>query len=202
MVKAIRIYFEGGGRFTWRTIKEGFGEFLDPLRQLARSRGLTWDLIAGGSRNDTFEKFRLGLEHHSKAFNVLLADSESRVELPCWKHLRRQDRWDVPDLPEDHCHLMVQTMEAWLVADPDTLARYYGQGFRRKALPDRSDVEAIPKDQLLHSLERATVGTQKGRYTKIRHCSDLLRLLNQDRVRLRAHHCDLFFKTLEARLRE
>ena len=97
---------------------------------------------------------------------------------------------------------MVQMVEAWLVADPDALAEYYGQGFRRNALPRRDDVEAIPKDQLLQSLGRATADTKKKGYAKIRHCADLLGLLNQDRVRQRAHHCDLLFKTLEARLRE
>ena len=95
---------------------------------------------------------------------------------------------------------MVQTVEAWLVADPEALAGYYGQRFRRNALPKRDDVEAIPKDQLYGSLERATAETQKGSYHKIRHCADLLGLLNRDRVRQRARHCDLLFRTLEARI--
>jgi hypothetical protein len=202
VVKAIRIYVEGGGRSSWRTIKDGFGKFLDPLRQMARSRGLNWNLVVGGSRNDTFEKFRMGLRSHPKAFNLLLVDSESSVALPRWEHLRRQDRWDVPHLSEDQCHLMVQMVEAWLVADPDALADYYGQGFRRGALPSRKDVEDIPKGQLLRSLNRATMDTKKGRYDKIRHCADLLGLLDPDRVRQRAHHCDLLFKTLESRIRE
>jgi hypothetical protein len=96
---------------------------------------------------------------------------------------------------------MVQMVEAWLIADPDALAEYYGRGFRRGALPKRGDVERIPKDELLNTLVHATAKTQKGRYAKIRHCADLLGLLNQDRVRQRAHHCDLLFTTLTARIR-
>ncbi len=96
---------------------------------------------------------------------------------------------------------MAQAMEAWLIADPDTLSDYYGQGFHRNALPRRVDVEAVPKDQLARSLDRATTGTQKGKYAKIRHCADLLGLLNRDRVRQRARHCDLLFTSLEARIR-
>ena len=97
---------------------------------------------------------------------------------------------------------MVQTVEAWLVADPEALVDYYGKGFHRNALPKRDDVEAVPKDQLFQSLNRATAKTQKGQYAKIRHCADLLALLNPDRVRKRARHCDLLFTTLEARIRE
>jgi hypothetical protein len=96
---------------------------------------------------------------------------------------------------------MVQTVEAWLIADADALAGFYGQGFQRSALPRRQNVEAIPKDDLASSLERATEHTQKGCYHKIRHCSDLLGRLNRELVRSRAHHCDLLFNTLEARIR-
>ncbi len=116
-------------------------------------------------------------------------------------HLKDRDGWE-SDLPDEHCHLMVQMVEAWLVADPDALAGYYGQRFHRNALPKRTDVEAIPKDQLLRSLDRATAGTTKGRYEKIYHCADLLARFDPDRVRQRARHCDLLFKTLESRIRE
>jgi len=169
--------------------------------KLARKRGIAWKVIPSGSRNDTFENFTQALGEHRHAFNVLLVDSEERVSLPRWEHLRRQDRWKVRNLTEDHCHLMVHTVEAWLVADPETLASYYGQGFLPGSLPKRLDVEAIAKDDLIRALDRATSRTQKGRYHKISHCADLLGLLDQNRVRSRAHHCDLLFTTLEARIR-
>jgi uncharacterized protein DUF4276 len=98
--------------------------------------------------------------------------------------------------------LYVQAVEAWLVADPDVLAAYYGQRFHRKALPASSDVEAVPKEDLLQKLKQATAKTQKKTYAKIRHCADLLGLLNRDRVRQRAHHCDLLFRTLDKRIRD
>jgi hypothetical protein len=95
---------------------------------------------------------------------------------------------------------MVCTVEAWLIADPDALAEYYGKGFRRGALPKHDDIEAVPKEQLYQSLDRATAETQKGKYKKIQHCADLLGRLNPDRVRRRASHCDLLFKTLESQI--
>jgi hypothetical protein len=203
VVSEIRIYAEGGGRDNGsrRSIREGLNEFFSPLVKLARTHRIAWKVIPCGSRNDAFENFTLALSEHSHAFNVLLVDSEERVSLPRWEHLRRQDHWKVGDLPEEHCHFMVRTIEAWLVADPETLVAFYGQGFLLGSLPKRQDVEAIPKDDLIRALDRATSRTQKGRYHKISHCADLLGLLDQNRVRSRAHHCDLLFTTLEARIR-
>jgi hypothetical protein len=62
-------------------------------------------------------------------------------------------------------------------------------------------VEAVAKEDLIRALDRATARTQKGRYHKISHCAELLGLLDRNRVRARARHCDLLFTTLEARIR-
>lgn len=202
MVREVRIYIEGGGdrSDTRAAIREGFSRFLDPLRQLARTRGLRWAITVCGSRNEAFRNFSTALETYPDAFLVLLVDSEAPVMGGPWEHLQGQDGWSSGDIRDEQCHLMVQTIEAWLVADREALARYYGQDFRSKALPKHDDVEAIPKDQLYASLKRATADTKKGSYHKIHHCADLLGLLNRDRVRQRAHHCDLLFRTLEAHI--
>jgi uncharacterized protein DUF4276 len=204
MVNEIRVYVEGGGDHsdTKAAIREGFSAFLDPLRQHARKRQIQWSVTACGSRNAAFDAFRSALETHPNAFLVLLVDSEAPVVEGPWRHLQKRDRWDAGGLPDEHCHLMVQTVEAWLLADPEALTAYYGQGFRRNVLPKRDDIEEVPKEQLLKILDRATEKTRKGGYAKIRHCADLLARLNSDRVRQRARHCDLLFNTLEARIRE
>lgn len=201
MVREVRIYIEGGGKSdTKAAIREGFSNFLQPLCDLARKRGIRWSITACGSRSSAFETFKTALETYSDAFLVLLVDSEVPVVGGHWKHLQETDGWKSGKLPDDHCHLMVQTVEAWLIADPEALTRYYGQHFRRNVLPEQTDVETIPKEQLLEKLKRATEKTQKGPYAKIRHCADLLGRLNRDRVRQRASHCDLLFQTLEARI--
>lgn len=99
-------------------------------------------------------------------------------------------------MPEQ-CHLIVQMVEAWLVADPKSLSEYYGSGFHANSLPAREDVEAIEKRDLLSGLERATQKTQKGRYHKIHHGPALLARVRPDVVRRRAKHCDRLFVTLE-----
>ncbi|MFL6196428.1 MAG: DUF4276 family protein [Thermoanaerobaculia bacterium] len=200
----IRIYVEGGGDRgdTRAAIRTGFNKFLEPLRGLAQEQRIRWNVTACGSRQSAYRDFQTALRSHPDAFIVLLVDSEAPVVGGRWEHLRnREDGWDDHGgLSDDHCHLMVQTVEAWLVADPDALARFYGQNFQKGSLPRRDDVEEIPKADLESSLGRATERTQKGRYHKIRHCSDLLGLLDPRRVRSRARHCELLFATLEARM--
>ena len=98
------------------------------------------------------------------------------------------------------CHLMVQVMEAWLVADLDVLQDYYGQGFRANHIPKHDDIEAVPKDNVLAGLRAATAHTQKGAYRKIRHGADLLAKITPAKVRERAPHCERLFNALSEAL--
>lgn len=200
----IRIYVEGGGdgADTKAAIRRGFGELFSALRQSARDRGIGWHVIACGSRQAAFRNFKTALATHLNAFNLLLIDAESRVERDPWQHLRAHDGWEPPLQDDRRCHLMAQVVEAWLVADGETLARYYGQGFLTNALPRHRDVEAVEKQRVLDSLDRATRGTQKGKYRKIAHCSDLLARIDPDRVQARAGHCSRLFRTLASLIDE
>jgi len=92
---------------------------------------------------------------------------------------------------------MVQAMEAWLIADIDTLKRFYGQGFKDNAIPKNRNVEMIEKDLLEPSLKAATRDTKsKGEYQKIQHASKLLEMLDVDKVRKASLECDRIFITL------
>ncbi len=67
---------------------------------------------------------------------------------------RGGDGWKKPENADDKdCHLMVQLMETWLIADRETLANYYGQGFNVNALSNRNEIELIPKDDNIKCLE-------------------------------------------------
>jgi hypothetical protein len=199
MVKEIRIYVEGGGKGSdsRAAVRTGFAGFLEPLRKIARERGIRWDIVACGSRRIAFEKFKTALDTHPNAYNVLLVDSEADVSKSPWSHLQNRDGWELSGAMDEQCHLMVQMVEAWLIADPERLAEYYGSGFRANALPARKDVEAIEKKDLDSGLERATQKTQKGRYHKIQHGPALLARIRPEVVRRRAKHCDRLFVTLE-----
>lgn len=113
-------------------------------------------------------------------------------------HLRDRpgDGWDLAGVLEDHIHLMVQAMEAWIVADPEALAEYYGRGFRKNALPARQNLEEEPKVDCADKLATATRPTQKGEYQKIRHAADLLARISSEKVRDRCPHAKIMFSTL------
>ncbi len=163
---------------------------------MAQSHKIRWKIIICGSRNNAFRDFKIALKAHPKAFNVLLVDAESRVNTTACEHLKQRDNWDVTAIEDEQCHLMVQTMEAWLIADIDTLKKFYGQGFKENSIPRNPNVEQIEKKQLEPILKAATRQTSKGEYHKIRHASKLLGLLNVDKVRVAASHCDRIFTVL------
>ncbi len=199
---AVRLYIEGGGddQNTKRKLKEGFGTFLKEIRDLCRQRGVHWDVILCGGRGSAYKDFCAALQAHPEALCLLLVDAEAPVtvaDLP-WKHLFQRDRWACPEQTTDmQCHLMAQVMESWFLADPDTLARYYGSEFKLNALPKENNVEKIAKTQVETCLKQATQHTKtKGEYHKIRHGAALLGLIRPALVKERAPHCRRLFDTL------
>jgi Domain of unknown function (DUF4276) len=116
------------------------------------------------------------------------------------EHLKSRHGWNLPDISADHYHLMVQMMEAWLVADRDALSRFYGQRFNANAIPRNSNVEQIGKQDLESALKEATRHTAKGEYHKIHHGPKILGQLDVSRVRKAATHCNRLFTTLEDRI--
>ena len=199
MVSGIRIYFEGGGdsKDTKIQMREGLSTFLKDLVSLARSRRIKWQIIVCGSRNDAYDSFKTALKAHSTAFNILLVDSEGPITQEPWQHLRDRDRWGLRRVNNTHCHLMVQAMEAWLIADVDALEKYYGQRFNKGAIPPNQDVEQISKRELERALKAATQKTKtKGAYHKTRHASELLARLDAKKVCNASKHCKRLFTTL------
>jgi hypothetical protein len=203
MVGAVRIYVEGGGDGKDRRalVRKGFRQFLSYVVDIARERQIKWDIIACGSRNSTVDDFRTALRKHPRAFNVLLVDAEDPVVFGVRQHLRNREGWDLTAVEDEQCHLMVQVVEAWLVADIEALHRYYGQGFNSNAIPKTVNVEEIDKPTLYSSLDAATRHTTKGKYHKILHGPEILGSLDVSKVRIRATHCERLLAMLEEKVR-
>ena len=199
MVKEIRIYLEGGGDggSGKASIRKGFNGFLQSLIDSARAQNIRWQIIACGGRDSTFKGFNLALQNHPNSFNVLLVDAENQVEQSPILHLQNRDGWEVKGMAENQCHLMVPTMEAWIIADLQALQNFYGNEFNSNPIPKASNIEVIDKSQIEKSLKTATLKTQKGEYHKIRHAPHILELLNVPLVRSKAMHCNRLFNTLE-----
>lgn len=194
----VRIYLEGGGdsSSTRTKLRQGMDAFRGVLKDLARGRAWGWRVVPGGGRRATYDAFMNAIATSPDAINVLLVDSEDPVTASPELHLGRRDGWQFPAVAVERIHLMAQCMEAWIVADPDALARYYGKGFRANSLPRRQDLEGEPKPDIERKLKAATRNTQKGEYQKIRHASGLLAKIDPGRVRTRCRHGERLFATL------
>ena len=182
-MSGVAIYMEGGGRGpdTRAALRRGMDALLAPVKQAARDKSLRWKLICCGPRDEALRSFRNAARNGEAAIVLLLVDAEGPVATtgPC-EHLHARDGWDMRGVDAQSVHLMVQTMEAWIVADAGALGRYYGQGFNAGALPRGGDLERVAKREVERSLRRATERTGKGRYRKIAHASDLLQRIDAD----------------------
>lgn len=204
MVSLIVIHIEGGGptRKTQTPLREGFAAFCRVLKELAEQRGVRWRFNLAGSRDQACQDFQRALQTHGDAWNVLLVDSESEVATEPRAHLQQRDGWDLSKAEESQIHLMAQCMEAWLVSDPEAMALYYGQRFNAGALPRRQNLEEESKARIYASLDSATRQTQKGVYAKIKHASELLKRVSQEKAKARCPHCRRFFDTVAGRINQ
>ena len=197
----IALYVEGGGDTAQQKaeLRQGFDGLLERAKSSARAKRLGWKLVCSGDRRAAYETFINAVRTNPDAINVLLVDSEDpiapetrdsgRDAAERVAHLRQRDGWDLSATRPERVHLMVQCMEAWIVADPGAVAVYYGQGFSPTVLPARPNLEEEPKPDVKDKLARATRGTQKGEYGKIKHASQLLQRIDPTRV---AHRCPRF----------
>ena len=96
---------------------------------------------------------------------------------------------------------MVQCMEAWFLADLQTLSRVFGNGFRPSALPRRADIEQIPKRDLLRGLDNAARDSRTRRgYKKGRDSFQLLEELDPEKVTAASPHAKRLVDVLKAKL--
>jgi len=199
MVREIRLYIEGGGNSDSRKeLRKGFSSFFRDLKAQAENARVSFSLILCGSKNSTYEDFTKALSDHPHAFVALLVDADRPVTQSPWEDLN----WDSCGTSDDHCHLMVQAMEAWFVADSAKLKDFYGRGFNDGPIPKDTDVERIEKRILKPCLNKATRKTSRKRYSETDHAPKLLALIDAAIVRRASRHCDRLFTTLAQQMGE
>ena len=185
----MKIYVEGGGDSAAlkSACREGFTSFFEKAGLI----GFMPRVVACGGRQDAFESYCTAVQSGDDA--VLLVDSEAPVHAqhqqrdPAtwqpWQHLKQRqcDGWDKPDeVADTDCHLMVQCMESWFLADRETLKKFFGQGFKERSLPAAGNaVEEVSKTQVYQSLANATKDCKtKAQYGKGEHSFKLLAAVN------------------------
>ena len=213
----MKLYVEGGGDATAlkTACREGFSKFLEK----AGFKGRMPRVVACGSRSDAFNSFCTAMRNREPA--LLLVDSEALVSdaaqpgdahqpadragwLP-WQHLqqRQGDGWQKPAGSDDwQCHLMVQCMESWLLADRQTLQTFFGQGFQVNQLPAAGNsIERVSKAQVYEALAKATRSCKsKSQYGKGEHSFKLLGLTDPHKVSEASPWAKRFIETLQTRI--
>lgn len=130
------VYVEGGGETNYlkRAVRRAFHDFLGQLNLRDQPR-----VHPSGSRNDAYDDFCQAVRERTRA--LLLVDSEGPIQPGSnpWVHVRERDGWRRPrGADKEDCHLMVQCMESWFLADRAFLSSFFGQGFQRSLFTRQS----------------------------------------------------------------
>ena len=192
MVKT-KVYVEGGGRKALdRQCRRAFNAF---FTKAGVSPGKV-EIEACGSRPEAYKTFSADSRKNLPTY--LLVDAEGPVTArSTWRHLKGSDKWERPaNATDDQCHLMVQVMESWFLADVETVESFFGKGFRRQALPQNPNIEDVPKRDVLNGLEQAAHGTGKGSYSKGKHSFEILAMLDPEKVKSASPHASRFIEAL------
>ena len=133
MVTEIRLYIEGdSGKHRHPTLREGFRDFLTDIVGIARQKKVGFRLIMAGSRQQACHDFITALRIYrgNGVYIALLVDSEGPLAGREPVDLLSNDccPYRIVAQPEQ-CHLMVECMESWFLADVLALQRYYGKKF-------------------------------------------------------------------------
>lgn len=174
------------------------------------------DFTFCGGRGNARKKFESELKANVPDQTcVLLVDSEAPFTCHARStdaesrkyHLsqRTGDEWRLTDVDPNVIHLMIECMETWILADPEALALFYGQGFPLESLPKRENLEHLSKQQVAEHLDQAIDRTKKAQenpkkrgYKKVDHGSKLLAAIDPLKVAKRCPHFAIFVGWLES----
>jgi hypothetical protein len=194
----VKVYAEGGGEGELLDVlfRQGWNEFF----KAAGLEGRMPRIVRGKGRTRTFDLFLTAVSNGGpNDLPLLLVDSEGPVKpgQTSWQHLKTRDNWDKPNgAADDQVFLMVEVMETWFIADKQMLAGYFGANFRANQIPAWPSLEAVPKKIIFETLDNATAGCGRKRYSKGKVSFELLRRLNPNAVEPSCPHAKALLERL------
>ncbi|MDX2043855.1 MAG: DUF4276 family protein [Acidobacteriota bacterium] len=208
MVK-VTIYVEGGGnsKELQTRCREGFRKLIEKTK-VARNPAI----VACGSREQTFKRFKTAASVADGELPLLLVDSEDPVKVTdenpdsteAWNHLKARDKWERPaGVANDQAQLMTTCMETWIMADQQALSVFFSQHLKTSALLPEQNLEARTRDEVQDKLVWATRDCGKDRsYAKGKRSFKALEHLNPETLKKHLPHFRRFISTLERHLKK
>lgn len=209
----MKLFVEGGGddNALKTECRRGFKSFIEKACPgMPQPR-----IVASGSRSAAFDDFCTALRYGENA--LLLVDSEDGVHdlyqqgdfhtWRPWEHLHRRDGWVMPNGSNNiDCHIMVQSMESWFLADSSALQEFFGSGFNINPLPrDTNRIEAIQKAQVMRSISTAVMHcTTRGKseYSKGEHSFKILAIIDPQKVMRASPWAERFINAVRLKMEE
>ncbi|MEI8282088.1 MAG: hypothetical protein WCG75_06770 [Armatimonadota bacterium] len=165
--KKIVIYIEGQGggekpkrrRYLDGEFRKSWKLFLKPLADHAKSKGVShFQCIPGYGGDQAIDLFGHRRASAANHLHILLIDSEGPVQdvSKPWIALGKTPPAGVTD---DHCYLIVQSLETWLCADLSGLQSYFDKPkkcFKPAGIPTQN-LEQVDRKKLDKLLKAATV---------------------------------------------
>lgn len=204
------VYVEGGGSGAnsaalQSELRQAFADFFakTDLGKTRRPR-----VVACGGREQAFQSFCTAISQRQNA--MLLVDSEAPIaplhQPPApgrwqpWAHLRAQATWAMPGrATDDDCHLMVECMENWFLADLPAIEAFFGRDFNAAELPTGA-IETIAKAKVYASLQAATKQCKtKAPYGKGAHSFKILSAISPQKVEAASPWAKRFLDELRKR---
>ena len=199
------VYVEGGGSGSSSNalhaeFRQAFSEFFKAA-DLENQRPR---IVPCGGREKAFDMFCTAKIQGKNA--MLLVDSEGPVhswnpsqtsrQWKPWSHLKN---WIAPEgATDEDCHLMVECMENWFLADWASVRDFFGRNFRFNVLP-QSAVETISKSSVMEVLKTATSDCPNKTYNKGAHSFKLLKCIDPKKVEAASPWAKRFLDELRKR---
>lgn len=171
MEDKIILFIEGESNSSNGDLRQGFSKLLEQ-----RLKGRLPKIILGNGKLQAIDKFKNNrLESKSLLLLIDLDKPENTKENDLKENNLLAERRNV--------FYMIQEMESWFLSQPEILDSFYGSDNLNKKisekLPKKNIIEIANPDEKLIEL---TKHTKKGKYHKIRHGVELLKLLNATKL--------------------
>lgn len=162
MVTRKYLFIEGTKDITNGNLREGFGKILEK-----KVKGNMPTISMGGGKKQTIDKF-LNSSNSKLLCDLDAPESEKNNDMKQYSITAK----------EEFVFYMIQEMESWFISQSNIIDNFYNSNISTK-LAKKPASEFYEPDK---ELQKLTKGTKKGSYHKVKHGSQLLKLLDPDKL--------------------